>query len=42
MEKYYYHDGEELGFYKKVHIKTYRLSNKKGILEMLCIARKEE
>ena len=29
IEKYYHHDGEQLGFYKKVQIKTHRLSKKK-------------
>ena len=32
IEKYYHHDGEQLGFYKKVQIKTHRLSKKKHFL----------
>ena len=35
IEKHYYHDGEQqLSFYKKVYIKTYKLSKKKDILVM--------
>ena len=30
IENYYHHDGEQLGFYKKIHIKT--LSKKKDVL----------
>ena len=37
-----YHDGEQLRFYKKVRIKTYRLRKKKNILATPCIARNEE
>ena len=29
IEKYYHHDGEQLGFYKKVQIKTYKKKKKK-------------
>ena len=29
--KLYHHDGEQLGFYKKVHIKTQRLNKKKNV-----------
>ena len=32
IEEYYQHDGEQLGFYKKVQIKTHRLSKKKHFL----------
>ena len=32
IEEYYHHDGEQLGFYKKVQIKTHRLSKKKHFL----------
>ena len=36
LEKHYQHDEEQhLRFYKKVHIKTYRPSNKKNVLVML-------
>ena len=34
IETYYHHDGKELGFYKIVHIKTFRLSKKNNILVM--------
>ena len=34
--------GKQFGFYKKVHIKTYRLSKEKDILVTHCIARNEE
>ena len=32
IEEYYHHDGEQLGFYKKVQIKTHTLSKKKHFL----------
>ena len=42
VEKFYNHDGQKIGFYKKVHIKRYRLGKNKDILLMLCIARNEK
>ena len=53
IKKYYQHDGEQqFSSYKKVHVKTYRLSKKENILvvgvlfsafcvEQKCIARNE-
>ena len=40
--KYYHHDVEQLDFCKKVNIKTYRLSKKKKILEILSTVRCHE
>ena len=31
MESYYRHDGEQLGFYKKLYIKAHRLSKTKDV-----------
>ena len=39
IEEYHHHDGEQLGFYKRGHIKRCRLSKKKDILG---IARNEK
>ena len=35
IENYYHHDEEQLGFYKKVHIKTQSMSKKKDVLVIL-------
>ena len=35
IENYYHHDEEQLGFYKKVHIKTQSMSKKKDVLAIL-------
>ena len=35
IENYYQQDEEQLGFYKKVHIKTHSMSKKKDILVIL-------
>ena len=35
IENYYHHDEEQLGFYKKVHIKTQSMSKKKNVLVIL-------
>ena len=35
MKNYYRHDEEQLGFYKKVHIKTLSMSKKKDVLVIL-------
>ena len=37
IEKYYRHDGEYLGFYKKVHIKTHSLSKENDNLSILLL-----
>lgn len=42
VEKFYNHDGQKIGFYKKVHIKRYRLGKNKDILLVLCIAWNEK
>ena len=34
IENYYHHDGEQLGFYKKAHMKTQ--GKKKDVLVTLC------
>ena len=35
IENYYHHDEEQLGFYKKVHIKTQSMSKTKDVLAIL-------
>ena len=35
IENYYHQDEEQLGFYKKVHIKTQSMSKKKNVLVIL-------
>ena len=40
IENYYHHDGEQLGFYKKVHIKTQ--SKKKDVLVIFTLQKTNE
>ena len=40
IENYYHHDGEQLGFYKKVHIKT--KSKKKDVLVIFTLQKRNE
>ena len=35
IENYYHHDEEQLGFYKKLHIKMQSMSKKKDVLVIL-------
>ena len=35
IENYYHHDEEQLGFYKKLHIKIQSMSKKKDVLVIL-------
>ena len=37
IEKYYHHDGKQLGFYKTVHIKRHRLSKRKDVLAVFVL-----